>query len=102
MENIPRIHDVGHPRRDSTIFMEDIHCKLEQFNNRIIFVSMHNDIVWGEKETRKNVFKIRLQLRNTLADSLSVVGLSWDLDQKRNGRGPILINQTEIGTEMQK
>ena len=72
-------------------------------NDRIIFVSMYNDIVRGEKkETQKSVFRILLQLRSTLADSLAVVGLSWDLDQKRNGTEPILINQTEIGTELQK
>ena len=57
----------------------------------------------GEKtETQKHVFRILLKLRSRLANSLVVVGHSWDMDQKRNGTGPTLINQTEIGTELQK
>ena len=47
-------------------------------------MSMYNDIAY-EKETLKSVFKILLKLRNTLADSPAVVGLSWGLDQKRDG-----------------
>ena len=59
--------------------------------------------VHGEKtETQKSVFWILLKLRSMLACSLAVVGRSWDLDQKMNGMGPIPINQTEIGTELQK
>ena len=34
-----------------------------------------------------------------LADSLAVVGHSWDLGQKRNGREPTLINRTDPGIE---
>ena len=30
-------------------FMKDLQCEPEQFNDRIIFMSMYNDIVWGEK-----------------------------------------------------
>ena len=47
MENIHRIHNVGHSRRDS-FFMKDLQCELEQFNDRIIFMSMYNDILWRE------------------------------------------------------
>ena len=58
MENVSRIHDVKHPRSDSKIY-EDVQCELEQFNDRIIFMSMYNDIVCREKnETQKNVFRI--------------------------------------------
>ena len=32
-------------------FMKDRQCEPEQFDGRIIFMSMFNDIVWGE--TRK-------------------------------------------------
>ena len=45
MENIPTIHDVGPPSRDSKN-MKDRQCKPEQFDGRIIFMSMFNDIVW--------------------------------------------------------
>ena len=37
-----------------------------------------------------------------LADFLAVNGQSWDLDQKRNGTEPILINQMENGTKLLK
>ena len=53
-------------------------------------------------ETQRNVFRILLKFRSTLAGFLAVVGHSWDLDQKRNGTRPVLINQTEIGAELQK
>ena len=65
-------------------------------------MSMYNDIAYGEKETHKSVFRILLQMRSALTYSLAVVGLSWDLDQKRNDTGPIVINRTEIWTELQK
>ena len=101
MENIARIHDVGHPRRDSKI---DQKCTVEigHFNGRIIFMSMYNDIAWEENGNTKNVFRILLKFRSTLAGSLAVVGHSWDLNQKRNGARLVLINQTEIGIERQE
>ena len=30
--------------------MRDLQCELEHFKDRIIFMSMYNDIAWGEKE----------------------------------------------------
>ena len=54
MENIPRIHDVGHPRRDSENLMEGIQCEPEHFNDRIIFMSMNNDFAWGENGNTEN------------------------------------------------
>ena len=80
--------------------MKDLQCEPEHFNDRIIFMSMYNDIVWGEKrKTQKGVNVIHRQLRIMLADSLAVVGHSWDPGQKRNGREPTLINQTDPGIE---
>ena len=29
-------------------FMKEMQCELEQFNDRIIFMSMYNDIAWRE------------------------------------------------------
>ena len=29
--------------------MKDLQCEPEQFNDKIIFMSMYNDIAWGEK-----------------------------------------------------
>ena len=51
-------------------------------------MSMNNDIVWGEKkETQKGVNIIHRQLRIMLADSLAVVGHSWDLGDKKKWYG---------------
>ena len=30
-------------------YMKDLQCEPEQFKDRIIFMSMYNDIVWGEQ-----------------------------------------------------
>ena len=45
---IPRIHNVGPPREDSSL-MRDLQCEPEHSNVRIIFMSMYNDIVWQER-----------------------------------------------------
>ena len=90
----------GHPRRDSKILWMIYIVNLSSSSTGSSSCQCTTTLCGEKKEIRKIVFKIPLQLRNTLADSLAVVGLSWDLDQKRNGMGPLLINQTEIGTEM--
>ena len=41
-----------------------------------------------QKETRHNVNTIHRQLRHVLVNSLAVIGLSWGLDQKKNGAEP--------------
>ena len=38
-----------------------------------------------QKETQNNVNTIHRRLRNMLANSLAVIGLSWSLDQKEKG-----------------
>ena len=76
----------------------DLQCEPEHFNDRIIFMSMFNDI----KETKKDVNRIHRQLRIMLANSLTVIGLSWDLEQKRNGTEPTLTNLTDHGTKLQR
>ena len=81
--------------------MRDLQCEAEQVNDRIIFMSMYNDIVWEKRETQKGVNTIQKRLRITLAASLAVVGLSWDLDQKRNGTELDLINPSDPGTKLQ-
>ena len=41
--------------------MTDPQCETEQFNDRIIFVSMYNDIAWREKkETQNNVNMLKM------------------------------------------
>ena len=43
-----------------------------------------------------------MKLRIMLADSLTVVGHSWDLDQRRNGSELTLINLMEFGIKLLK
>ena len=37
--------------------MEDIQCEPEQFNDRFMFMSMYNDVVWGEKGNTEKCFQ---------------------------------------------
>ena len=52
VQNIPRIHYVGHPQRNSEL-MKSIQCEPEQSNGRIIFMSMYNDIKRRENGNTK-------------------------------------------------
>ena len=79
-------------------WMRDLQCEPEHFKDRIIFMSMYNDIAWDE-EIQKDVNTIHRQLRNMLVDSLAVIGLSWGLDRKRNGKEPSLIDPTSSAFE---
>ena len=55
-----------------------------------------------KKEIQKDVNTIHRQLRNMLANSLAVSGLSWGLDQKRNGTEPTLTNPTDHGIKLHR
>ena len=78
--NIPRIHYIEHPRRDSKNMIE-LQCEPEHGNTQ-------------------NVRRILLLLRIVLADSRSHVGHFWDLDQKRIGMELVLVNQMENETRL--
>ena len=57
----------------------------------------------GEKwEKQKDVNTIHRQLRNMLANSLAVTGLSWGLDQKRIGTEPTPTNPTDPGIKLHR
>ncbi len=68
-------------------------CELEQFKDRIIFMSMYNDIVWWEQRNTEKWEKSVTVANFTRRFRLSV-------DQRRNGTELALINQTEIGTKL--
>ena len=55
-----------------------------------------------KKETKKDVNTIHRQLRIMLENSLAVIGLSWGLDQKRNGTELTLTDLTDHGTNQQR
>ena len=52
VESIPRNHNVGPPQEDSRSD-ENLQCEPEQFNDRIIFMSMYNDIACQEKGNKE-------------------------------------------------
>ena len=74
-------------------FMKERQRDPEQFEGRIIFMSMFNDIIWGEKGNEGKCEVMLTKLRIMLADFLAVIGHSWDLDPKRNG-------SKEFGTKL--
>ena len=83
----PRITTLGLLEKIQSL-MRDPQCEPEHFKDRIIFMSMFNDIDGKQKETKSNVNTIHRQLWIMLANSLAVNGLSWGLDQKRSGAEP--------------
>ena len=52
VEDIPRIHNVGHPRRDSKPVTEQ-QCEPEQFTDRIIFMSITT--LYGENQEHRKM-----------------------------------------------
>ena len=66
-----------------------------------LHVNVQRHCMARKKERQKDVNKIHRQLRLMLANSLTVIGLSWGLDQKRNGTEPLLTNLTDDGTKLQ-
>ena len=53
-----------------------------------------------QKEVQTYVNTIHRLLRIMLADFLAVTGLSWSLEQKRNGTEVILADQSDLGTKL--
>ena len=63
----------------------------EQFQGRIIFMSMFNDIIWRSKDNEKEcVANSTLASNYSQKDFQQDVGHSSDLDQKQSGIPPIL------------
>ena len=52
MDDLPRLHHVADSPRDQKL-MSDLDCEPEQFQGRIIFMSMYNDIVWRDPNNEK-------------------------------------------------
>ena len=79
MEHNPRIHHSRPPRTDSKN-MKDRQCEPEQFDGRIIFMSMFNDIVWGEKGNAEKCDNNSRAVANYAPHFLAANGHSWELD----------------------
>ena len=82
--------------------MTELQCEPEQLKGRIIFMSLYNDIVWENEETKTIVLRILSKLQSMLADSHQDVGPFWDQDPRRNGMEPIQTNRIESLTELLK
>ena len=54
------------------------------------------------RQKKHGVNTIHRQLRNMLENALAVIGLSWGLDQKRNGTELTPTNASDPGTEWQR
>ena len=76
--------------------MRDPQCEPEHFNDKIIFMSMYNDVAWQEKGNKERCE------HNSQTNSLAVIGLSWCLDQKRNGTEHTLTNPTDHGIKLHR
>ena len=63
-------------------FMEDVQCELEHFKDRILFMSMYNDIALGEKRKTEKCFQNSFQVakcaRRFLCRRWSFLGLVAD------------------------
>ena len=72
-----------------------------QFQGRIIFMSMFNDIIWriqdNEQEYIANATFVSIFAKKNHQED----GPSWDLDQKRSGILFMIANHKENGTESQ-
>ena len=65
--------------------MTDLQCEPEHFTDRIIFMSMYNDIEW-EAKGNKEICEYNSQTVASYARKFHRgLGLSWGLDQKRSG-----------------
>ena len=82
--------------------MEKDHIQPESFKDRIIFMSMYNDIDWNQKEMKSFVNVIIHSLPKMPKNFPKDRGRSSDLDQKQNDvlRSPI--NQFVLGTRSPK
>ena len=65
--------------------MIEIRCETEQLQGRIIFMSLYNDIVWGENGNRETVLRILSWFQSMLENVRKDIGRFLSLDQRRSG-----------------
>ena len=98
----PGITTLGLLEKIQSLMRDPDSVKPEHFKDRIIFMSMYNDSAWGEKGSTER-FEYNPQTVSEKARKfLTVIGLSWNLSQKRNGTEPTPTNPTDPGIEWQK
>ena len=80
----PRIFIIADSSRDPAWFERGT-LNPKRFTDRIIFMSMFNDIDWTRKEMMEFVFRIRKRSRNTGRNSRKDTERFWVLDTTRSG-----------------
>ena len=78
--------------------MEESTILHEKFEDRIIFMSMYNDIDWRKAETKKSVCRILQVLLRTPEDFLKDIGHSSDQELKNIGTERTPTDQIVRGT----
>ena len=74
----------------------------EEFGDRIIFMSMFNDIDWTVKETKGIVFQIQTRSRCTRRDSRKNIGRSMVLQTKKSSMETAITSETVNGNPLQR
>ena len=102
VENIPRNHDVRPPREDLKSNERPTVVNLSTSQTGSSSCQCTTTLNGGQKETKKYVNTMHRQLRVMLVNSLEIIGLSWGLDQKRNGTELTLTNPTDHGIKLHR
>ena len=93
----PRIQKLGLLEKIKSL-MTDLHCEPENFEDRIIFMSMHNNTEWKAKGNTEQC-EYNSQTVANYARKFHR-GLFWCLDQKKNGTEPTPTNQMFSGADL--
>ena len=72
--------------------LQERNIELEKFGDRIIFMSMFNDIEWTAKGNEE-FFRTQKKSKNMHQNSRKDIGRSLDLETKRNGTLATTANQ---------
>ena len=85
--------------RETQTTMEENRSQPEQFEDRIILMSMFHDIDWGtSREAKKLVFRILQKFRRAHKDFLKGIGHFSDQELKKRGAERTPTKQTVCGT----
>ena len=81
--------------------MTESKCEPEQFKGRVIFMSVYNNIVWGEKRKQRNVYcEFSSMYQNMQEDSRQVICRFQGLNRRRNGTELMSTNLMENGIKL--
>ena len=82
-------------RSSSGKYSQESQCEPENFKDRIIFMSMYNDIEWKAEGNKEQCEYNSQTVANYALKFTRGHGLSWKLDHKKSGTEPTLTNQMD-------